>query len=377
MPSSNDKLVLRLRDCQPEPVEWLWPGYVPAGKLTVIDGDPSRGKSLMTLDLAARLSTGRPWPDGQAAAVPAGVVLVGSEDGLRDTVLPRLLAAGADVDRFHVFAGRAGMRQRLPVFPEDTDLLQETIQENQARLAILDPFTAFLSAGACSLNDQIIRQALTPLAQVAHDTRAAIALVRHLNKGGRGQEALYRGRGSIAVVGAARAALLVGRSPYDPQHRILACTKTNLSVTPPSLGFEIHTHEQGQAVIRWTGAVELSADDLVLAPAEYGAMLRRAKAFLEEVLGNGPLRRTEIDEKARAAGVSERTLKRAKADLGVVSQEQSTDDHKCWYWSLPARSQPPHDSESWAVRHAHEMERAQEESRQFLEELVAQDKKRA
>src|SRR5262249_15418939 len=158
-----------LEEYPAEQIDWLWPGYIPAGKLTVIEGDPDRGKSLMTLDLAARLTSGRPWPNSTAAPAAAAVVLVGSEDSLRDTVVPRLLAAGADLSRIRLFAGRRRPdgRYRLPAFPDDADALAEVIAENNARLAIIDPFTAFLSTRTCSLNDQMIRQVLTPLAQVA------------------------------------------------------------------------------------------------------------------------------------------------------------------------------------------------------------------
>src|SRR5262249_24832106 len=155
-------------------------------------------------------------------------------------------------------------------------------------LAIIDPFTAFLSTRTCSLNDQMIRQVLTPLAQVADVRRVALVVVRHLNKNSRGQPALYRGSGSIAIVGAARTAHLVGRSPYDPARRVLACTKINIGLMPQSLGFEIESGERDRPRIRWTGPIDLSADDLVLSGGlEHGEMLRRAKLFLGEVLRDG------------------------------------------------------------------------------------------
>jgi AAA domain len=194
---------------------------------------------------------------------------------------------------------------RRPVFPDDTHLLQETIQDNNARRVIVDPLMAFLSARACSLNDQMIRQALVPLAEVAEGARAAVLVVRHLNKGS-GQQALYRGLGSIGIIATVRSGLLVGRSPYDADHRVLACTKSNLAQAPASQGFDIRAGEHGQPVPHWTGAVDLPADDLVVFGArEHGALLRRAKSFLEDVLRNGPCR--EIDQKrVRQASPNER-----------------------------------------------------------------------
>src|SRR5262249_28403 len=155
-------------------------------------GDPSQGKSLLTLDLASRLTTGRELPNGYQPSQLSPVVFVNSEDGVRDTVLPRLQAAGADLRRVHLFRGRPCEADllRLPPFPDDWDLLGEVVVETGARLVVIDPLMAFLSVGYCSLNDQLVRQALTPLADVADQTRAAILLVRHLNKGGQGQKAI-------------------------------------------------------------------------------------------------------------------------------------------------------------------------------------------
>jgi AAA domain len=374
MSTNNDKLVVRLSDCQAERIAWLWPGYIPAAKLTLIDGDPSQGKSLMTLDLAARLSSGRPMPDGHAVGGAAPVVLVGSEDGLRDTVMPRLQAAGADLRGVHAFAGRkqAAGTYRRPVLPDDTHLLQETIQENNARLVIVDPLMAFLSVRACSLNDQMIRQALAPLAQVAEDTGAAVLLVRHLTKGG-GQQALYRGLGSIGIIATVRSGLLVGRSPYDAAHRVLASTKSNLTEPPASQGFDIRAGEHGQPVLHWTGAVDLYADDLIVFGArEHGAMLRRARSFLEEVLRNGPCSFLEIEQKARAAGLAEKTLRRAKTELGVRSEQRGAEGGcRSWYWSLADKPQPADDSESWGERRKRELEEAQKESDAIMARLRA------
>src|SRR5438132_3199004 len=148
---TREKLVFRLSDLKKEPMDWLWPDRIAAGSLTLIDGDPSLGKSLLTLDLAARLTTARPLPDGYVPPEPLSVVLVGHEDGLRDTVLPRLKAAGADLHRVHVFASRArdGVWSGLPTFPDDCDLLKETVVETSARLIVLDPLMALLSARVC------------------------------------------------------------------------------------------------------------------------------------------------------------------------------------------------------------------------------------
>src|SRR5260370_12717067 len=152
MSAKKQKLVVRMSDCAPQAIEWLWPGRVAAGKVTLVDGDPSLGKSLLTLDLAARLTTGRPLPDAPALPGAVSVVLVGNEDGLRDTVLPRLRGAGADRSRVHSFAGQSqdGAGCCPPLFPDDCELLSETVRETEARLIIIDPLLATLGTGNLS-----------------------------------------------------------------------------------------------------------------------------------------------------------------------------------------------------------------------------------
>jgi hypothetical protein len=376
MAPKKEKRLLQFSEFEPEPIEWLWPGRLAAAKATLIDGDPSLGKSLMTLDLAARLTTARPLPDGFTPPGPLSAVLVGSEDDLRDTVLPRLQAAGADVTRVHTFVGRShdGHWDRQPTFPDDCDLLQEAVEETGARLVVIDPLTAFLGAAVGSLSGPHIRRALAPLARVAAATRAALVYVRHLNKGGRGQRAIYRGTGSIAIIGAARTAFLVGHAPNEDDLRVLACTKNNLAEPPPSLGFRIEHAAPGQPIITWTGTVDVSADDLVLAAGtQYGAAMPQAKEFLEGLLRDGPCPQEEVVRAAREAGIAWRTLERAKGELGVVSNKQHTDGRHRWHWSLPLDADGP--CETWAERHARELEKAQEQSDRFWADFRARHSK--
>jgi AAA domain len=299
------------------------------------DGLPIRPTRL---DLAARLSSGRELPDGFRPAQPGAVLLISGEDGVRDTIVPRLLAAEADMRRVHVFHGRGrnGMRERLPTFPEDCDLLRDIIAETGAQLVIADPFLAFLSNHLCAVNNQMVCQTLTPLATIAEATRSAIALVRHLNKGGNGQRAIYRGSGSMAFIGAARTAFLAGRDPEEPELRLLACTKSNLSTPPATLGYRIERTPQGQPRIAWAGTVDVSADELVLAPrGRPGEALATAVNFLGELLRKGPASREEIFRKARGAAISDRTLIRAKQQLQVVSQQCWRKEENLYYWCLP------------------------------------------
>ena len=149
----------------PRAVEWFWPARLAPGTLALLDGDPEVGKSLLTVDWAARLTTGRPWPDGTATPGPSAVIYIGCEDDPQRTVLPRLLAAGADTSRIHQFKMPLGNgQQRQPIFPDDCDRLATAIAASGARLVIVDPLLAFLSRDAYNLNDQLVRRALDPLA---------------------------------------------------------------------------------------------------------------------------------------------------------------------------------------------------------------------
>jgi hypothetical protein len=367
MTPKDEKLVWRLSDLQEEPIDWLWPGRIAAGKTTLIDGDPCQGKSLLTLDLAARLTTGQPLPDGYVPPEPISVVLVGRQDGLHDTIMPRLSAAGADMSRIRVFGGRRrGSVWRAPSFPEDCDLLRETVEEAGARLIVLDPLIDFLSRRACNLNEQLVLQALMPLAQLAEETRAAMEWVRHLNKGGRGQRALYRGTGSIAISGIARTAFLVGESPQDKDLGVLACSKNSLEVWPPSLGFRILRNNQGRPVVDWTGPVDLTADELVLRPRiPHGAGLDEAKRFLQESLRTGPSAVADLQRRAHEAGISDGTLRRAKDQLNVQSASEGFGAQHQWYWSLPKEALL-----TPGEQHAEALKAAEEMSRRFFEDLA-------
>jgi hypothetical protein len=231
---------------------------------------------------------------------------------------------------------------RPPLFPQDGARLRDTIAEQQARLVVIDPLLAYLSSKACSVSDQLVRQALTPLAQIAAATRSAIVLIRHLTKGGQGRSAIYRGTGAIAIIGAARTAFLVGVDPDDRQRRVLACTKTNLSQRPPSLGFYVRADDRGRPYVEWTGEVERTADDLLHRPRTGGHGDGRPAAadLLESWLSDGPQSRDRLYCKARAHDISERTLHRAKAWLEVGSQVTHHDGRNIWYWHLKDDERP-------------------------------------
>jgi hypothetical protein len=334
-PPPGPAQLIALSRVAPERIEWLWAGRIPRGKIGVLDGDPSLGKSTITLDLAARVSTGRPMPDG-TPGLTGGVVLLSAEDGLADTIQPRLAAAGADLSR--IVALTAIGDDRLPELPEDVKAIEEAIEGAKAVLCVVDPLMAYLSGDVNAHRDQHVRRALAPLARMAERTRAAVLVVRHLNKGATNLNPLHRGGGSIGIIGAARAGLLAARDPDDPERRVLALTKSNLGKAMPALGYRVVTAQNGAAAIEWLGASAHSAESLLVVPQdeEQRSALDHAKAVLEEILGTKAVSVTEVMRQARAAGVSERTMERAKALL-LVRAWKGQGTQGGWFWELPGK----------------------------------------
>ena len=324
----------------PEQVRWLWPGRIPRAKLTVADGDPGLGKSTFTLDIAARVSTGSPMPDGSRSDIsgPSGVVLLSAEDGLADTIRPRLDAAGADCSRIVALDGYLTAGTAHSVTLTDIDVLRQAIHSVRAVLLIVDPLMAYLPGRSDSHRDQDIRAILSPLAALAEQTGAAIVVVRHLNKAS-GGAALYRGSGSIGIIGAARSGLLVAQDPDDDSRRILVVTKSNLAAPVPGLAFRLEAYPPAMRV-RWEGKTDHTAASLLAIPEEPEdrSALDDAMRFLRDVLGVDAKAATDIRTEAKAAGVAERTLFRAKAALRVASQKTPSGT---WQWVLPP-DQPCH-----------------------------------
>lgn len=320
-------------EVQSETVRWLWPGRIPFGKLTVVDGDPGLGKSALTVDLAARVSVGRPWPD-KTPINAAGVVLLNAEDGLADTIRPRLEAAGANLNRvLALVAVPDGDSERLLSIPEDLQTVRRGIERVGAALVIVDPLMAFLSGDVNGHLDQDVRRALAPLAILAEETGAAVVVVRHLNKA-TGGAAIYRGGGSIGIVGAARSALLVAKDPEDENLRVLAPLKSNLGPPAPSLAFSLEEASNGAVRVEFRGETRHGAEALLAAPSdpEERSALDEARTFLADALKDGPVGAVEVKKDARNADVSEATLRRAKTALGVRSRKEPDG---FWVWSLP------------------------------------------
>lgn len=330
-------------EVEAEHVRWLWPGRFATGELTILDGDPGLGKSTLLCELAARLTAGRPMPSERGPTpyrYGGGVVYVTNEDSIAHTIRPRLEAAGAVLNRCLVVQDMPGEHEgdpaRVLTIPDDLPLLRQAVKDVAARLVVIDPLMAHLPGDVNSFRDQDVRAALGPLSTFAEEAGVAVIVVRHLNKktGGR---ALYRGGGSIGIVGAARVALLLGTDPQDEARRVLAPVKNNLSKPAASLAFRLVDGggEYGAARVEWEGETDHSAQDLLQRQSGRASPERdEAEAFLQELLAEGPRRATDVYDAADQAGIAKKTLKRAKGRLNITS-ERLEPGRSPWYWTPP------------------------------------------
>jgi AAA domain len=256
---------IRLADVQPEQVTWLWPNHIPAGKLVTFDGDPGVGKSVLALTIGAIVTRAGRWPDGTQCDQPGDVLIMSAEDGVADTIRPRLDAADADPYRVHVIEhGLDQSGESIPMTLAATDEIERHITQTGARLLIVDVLMAYIPGDA--YRDQDVRKVLTPLAKVAERTGCTVLLVRHLKKS-KGGEPVYRGAGSIGIAGAARAGYLVTRDPQRPDSvRILASVKNNLADAPKSLAYTLVGAGNGVVAVEWLGEDDRSAVELLDEP---------------------------------------------------------------------------------------------------------------
>jgi hypothetical protein len=338
-----------LSEVQPEQLQWLWERWLALYKLVILEGDPGLGKSALILDLGARLSAGLPFPDGFPCE-PAGVVLISAEDGLADTIRPRLDAAGADTSRIVALAtvkGEDGYERFISI-PEDIPLIEQAARRVGAKLIVVDPLMAFLSSNVNSYRDQDVRRALAPLSKMAERLGTAVVVIRHPNKGTH-TNPLYRGGGSIGIIGAARMAFLVAKDPQDEERRVLAPTKNNLARAPKSLMFALKGTESGAVRVNWLGESEVSAEELLATPQdkENSGAQSEAIEFVNDVLSDGPVAAGQVKEEAEDAGISERTLARAKKKLKVKSYREGESGGRgkgLWLWKLPVVDLVEHDT---------------------------------
>jgi hypothetical protein len=338
--------LVRLSDVSPAPVKWLWPGRIPCGKITLAAGDPGLGKSLATIDWAARITLNATWPDDVHTPIDGGsVIFLTSEDDAADTVRPRLEAAGGDPSKVHLLKSVAlydanAKRTTREFFSLARDLppLEKAIADmGDCRMVVIDPVGAYLDGIDAHKNSEV-RRVLGPLADLLGKTGVAGVLVDHFNKSSQGK-AIYRSMGSIAFTAAARAVWGFARDKDNPARRLMVCVKNNLaSDQAGGLAYTI-VDVGGVPVLAWErGAVDVSADE-VLAPPEPkrdAAELNEAKGWLEQLLNDGPMEAKEVQAQARRDGLKLATVRRAQNVLKIEPYKRGFGPGSAWMWSLPA-----------------------------------------
>lgn len=347
---------VNMADVEQRPVDWLWFPWMAYGKLAVLDGDPSLGKSTLALTFAACVSTGLRFPNEEASLIarpPAHVVVLSAEDGAGDTIKPRLIEAKADlhnvslVQSIQVKVDEETTTTRMPHLPEDIGALAALVRKLQARLVIVDVLAAYTGGrGMNSHADADIRTILAPLSAMAEETHSVVLALRHLNKTSSESNAMYRGGGSIAIVGAARHAFVVAQHPEDDQRRVFACVKNNLAPRPPAFAYSIErgeTYDTARVVFH-NGPVNVTLEQMMRGKKEdrqyANAPTKKSIAaeFIADLLQDGPRPATELVALGELLDppIDKSTLYRARKEVGVFSITEATEDgsHRN-LWSLP------------------------------------------
>lgn len=329
----------------PEPLRWLWPGRIPSGKLTVVAGDPGLGKSLLTIDLAARVSTGAAFPDG-AACEQGNVVLLSAEDDECDTIRPRLDAAGADVSRIHLLEAvrnvTADGKTVETMFNLERDLvaLEDAILQTGARLIVVDPISAYMGS-TDTHNNSAVRGLLSPLTSLAKKHKVTIVAVTHLRKSA--GAAIHRIIESLAFGATGRATWGVMLDPDDKARRLFAPIKQNLAPDTGGLAYRVEA-PNGMARIAWESgevAVDVNAAMGGFESHEATSERREAEGWLKDFLADGPRGAADVRNQVRIVGLTWITVRRAADCIGIVKRKVGGRGAG-WEWALPVESKDDH-----------------------------------
>ena len=343
-------MLLRGDSIKPEPIDWLWDGWLAAGKLHVLAGAPGTGKSTIAFALAAALTAGRWWPDGKRA--PIGSVLIWSgEDDPADTIMPRLLAAGADPARIYIVKATVEAGEHRPFDPaRDMDALRhQAALVGDIRLLIADPIVSAV-AGDSHKNTEV-RRALQPLVDLGAMLGCAVLGISHFSKGTAGRDPTERVTGSIAFAALARIVLATAKGEGD-EPRILARAKSNIGPDGGGMTYTIGLIDvpgfPGVTASRidWREPVEGSAREL-LGTAEEVADADDSEdvvEWLRELLAGGVTPAKAVQVAARECGFTAKQLRRARESLGVRARKGAGEGPAApWYWSLPDHAKVPQD----------------------------------
>ena len=314
--------IIRMSNVELTPVEWLWKPYLPFGKLSVLQGNPGEGKTYFAMHLAAACTNGKLLPNMERME-PFNVIYQTAEDGLGDTVKPRLIEAGADLDRVLVIDDS---EVQLTLSDER---IEKAIIENNARLVIIDPIQAYLGADVDMNRANEVRPIFMRLGQVAQRTGCAILLIGHLNKAA-GMQSLQRGLGSIDIAAAVRSVMFIGKLKHDPTMRILTHEKSSLAPPGTSLAFSLGD----EGGFRWVGEYDITADEMLSGiEPQRESKTQQAKDLICTLLAGGKQVLSEdIDKAALERGIPGRTVRDAKRELGDALKSKIVEGRKKVFW---------------------------------------------
>ncbi|HBU12599.1 MAG TPA: hypothetical protein DEB31_07720 [Clostridiales bacterium] len=314
----GDLKIITMRDVEAERVRFLWNPYIPSGKISIVQGDPGSGKTTMMLAIAAAVTRGDALPNGGTAA-PASVIFQTAEDGLADTIKPRLEQLGADCGRVHVIDES---EEALSLADER---IEQAIIRTDAKMLIIDPLQAYLG-GSDMRSATGVRPLMKSLGAVAERTGCAIVIIGHLNK--KGGKAQYRGLGSIDIYAAARSVLTVGKIDVDENMRAVVHGKSNLAQAGSPLAFGLDS----VGGLTWLGEYEITLDELLAGKSaqQSESRLGQAMRFIKDELAGGEVSAAEMIQRAADSGIPKMTLDRAKQTLGVKSVKRGSQ----WFWAL-------------------------------------------
>ena len=317
-PQFNQLKIIVMDTIEREEIKWLWKPYIPYGKITIVQGDPGEGKTSLILKLASELSLGRCFGEDELRE-PINIIYQTAEDGLADTVKPRLEDSGADCKRIMVIDDSEDSLSMNDV------RIEAAIRTTGAKLLILDPLQAYLGDKVDMNRANETRDITKRLGTIAEKTGCAVVLIGHMNKGS-GAKAAYRGIGSIDFFAIARSVLLVARVPENSNIRALAQIKNNLEKEGSTVAFEIKDN-----IFNWIGEYDISIEEL-LSGFSQGNKSLKAESFLKDLLTEeDSYPASEIFAKGKILGISKRTLENSKQELGIKSIRVGTG----WHWKLP------------------------------------------
>ena len=311
--------MIKMSEIQSQEVAWLWYPFIPYGKLTIVQGDLGDGKTTLVLNIAAKLSKGEGIDSEMKLTEPLAVIYQSAEDGLADTVKPRLETAGANCENISV------IDESIKSLSMIDERLEEAVIRTKAKLLILDPIQAYLGGGMDMNRANEARDMTKRLSLLAEKYKCAILLIGHMNKAG-GNKAAYRGMGSIDFFAVARSVLLVGRIEGEPDLRAVVQIKNNLAAFGHSKAFRLT--ETG---FEWIGDYEITADEVLGGIAPKVNKLEQVKKMLRELAETSTsVQSSEIFDMAEDLNISKRTLENAKKELGIKARRIGNS----WYWDL-------------------------------------------